>query len=202
MRKFLLAGFLILVFISAALAEDKLLLIDDFEGPIVGGHDGTVDFGTGNGSTLAVTAVAEPVHSGKQALKAEFEALAGGYMWIARGEGVDAKNAHWLVKPEDINWNEYKAISFWMYGAGSKAQIALEVKDSGGEIWRFISTDNFKGWKQTTCLFSLFAPRNDWQPDTSDKNGELNFPIKSYDFEPLPESKGVLYFDEVVLIKK
>jgi hypothetical protein len=44
--------------------------------------------------------------------------------------------------------------------------------------------------------------RDDWQPDGADKNGQIDFPIKVCQFEPLPGSKGTLYFDTVELVKK
>jgi len=37
-------------------------------------------------------------------LKVTYDAVPGGYMWIARGFGLDAKNTAWLVKNEDIKW--------------------------------------------------------------------------------------------------
>ena len=199
MRKTLVMLAAVLFATGIALAEDKTLLIDDFEGAISGGPSGTVDFGAGNGSSLVVTAATEQAHSGKQSLKADFDAVSGGYMWIARGSGLDAKNAGWLIKPEDIKWREYNAISFWMYGSGSKVRVAFDIKDSGNEIWRFIATDDFKGWKQVICKFTEFFARSDWQPDAAEKNGVVDFPLKSYQLEPLPVAKGALYFDEVTL---
>jgi hypothetical protein len=181
-------------------AKDPGLLIDDFEGAISGGPDGTVDFGTGGGSSLEVTAATDIKYSGAQSLKAVYDAVTGGYMWIARGFGLDAKNTAWRVLPEEIKWQEYNAFSFYVYGSNSKTRIAFDVKDSGGEVWRYLLEDNFTGWKQIVASFNEFSARSDWQPDTADKNGTLDFPIKSYQFEPLPESKGTLYFDRVELI--
>jgi hypothetical protein len=182
-----------------AFAQAQTLLIDDFEGTISGGPEGTVDYGAGNGSSVEVTAATDIAHSGKQSIKVDYDAVPDGYMWIARGFGLDAKNAAWLVKPEEIKWNEYNAISFYMYGVDSKVKVAFDIKDSGNEIWRFMAEDNFKGWKQIVCPFKDFIVRDDWQPDSADKNGTLDFPIKSYQFEPRPEAKGTLYFDQVEL---
>lgn len=183
-------------------AQEKGLLIDDFEVAISGGPDGTVDFGAGNGSTVDVTAATNIVHSGKQSLKVTFDAAQDGYMWVARGFDLDAKNTAWPVKSEDIKWNEYKAVAFYVYGSDSKAKIAFDIKDSGNEMFRFMFEDNFKGWKQIICVFSDFFPRGDWQPNNADKNATLDFPIKSFQFEPRTIGKGALYFDGVELIKK
>ncbi|MCM8796289.1 MAG: hypothetical protein NC923_00155 [Candidatus Omnitrophica bacterium] len=202
MKRIVFMVIAVLFVAGVAFSEEAGLVIDNFEGIISGGPDGTVDFGAGNGSSLQVSAATEQVHSGKQSLRAAFDAVSGGYMYIARGEELDAKNAAWLVKANDIKWSDFKGISFWMYGAGSKEDIAFDVKDNGGEMWRFITSDDVKGWKQVICIFDHFFARTDWQPESADKNGILDFPIKSYQFEPLPVAKGTLYFDDVELIKK
>ncbi len=188
--------------IGMSFAAAENLLIDDFEISVSSGPNGTVDFGAGNGSTVKVAAATDVKNTGKQALKVDFDAVSGGYMYVARGEGLDAHNTGWLINPEDIKWQDYKAFSFYMYGSDSKGKIAFDVKDNGNEIWRFIVEDNFKGWKQIICNFDQFTARGDWQPQNSDNNGVLNFPIKSFQLEPLPPFKGTLYFDTVELVKK
>ena len=192
----------VLVSTTFCFAEKNFLLIDDFEGIISAGESGTVDFGAGNGSKLEVTASTDIKQSGNQGIRIDFDAVEGGYMWVARGKGLDAKNSGWLVKPEDIRWDKYNAISFYMYGTGSNTGIAFDIKDNGNEIWRFIVKDDFKGWKQLICAFNEFFVRGDWQPEGADKNRQLDFPIKSFQFEPRPPSKGTLYFDSVALIEK
>ena len=89
-----------------------------------------------------------------------------------------------------------------MYGSDSKTKVAFDIKDNGNEMWRFMLEDNFKGWKQIVCPFKDFFARGDWQPNSADKNYTLDFPIKSFQFEPLPEAKGALYFDDVRLLEK
>ena len=190
-----------LVFLASC-APSKNILLDDFEGPISGGPQGTVDFGSGNGSSLQVSASTEIKYSGKQSLKLDYDAVAGGYMYAALGFGLDAHNARWLVSPEKIIWRGYKGISFYMYGSDSKVKVAFDIKDNGYELWRFMLEDNFKGWKQIICPFNEFFARADWQPQAADKNAVLNFPVKSFQFEPRPVAKGTLYFDDVELIKK
>lgn len=182
-------------------AEGKNLLIDDFEISISNGPEGTVDFGAGNGSKVEVTESVDIKNSGNKALKVVYDAVNGGYIYVSRGTGLDAKNANWPIKPSDIKWEEYNAISFYVFGTDSKAKIAFDIKDNGGEIWRFLTLDDFKGWKRVICNFDKFAVRDDWQPENADKNGKLDFPIKAFQFEPLPESKGTLYFDTVELVK-
>ena len=197
-----LAATLLLSAIGISFSAEGNLLVDDFEIAVSSGPNGTVDFGAGNGSTINVTAATDAKNTGKQALKVDFDAVTGGYMYVSRGQGLEAKNTGWLVNPDDIKWQDYKAFSFYMYGSDSKGMVAFDIKDNGNEIWRFTVQDNFKGWKQIICNFSDFMARSDWQPDNSDRNGILNYPIRMFQFEPLPPLKGTLYFDTVELIKK
>jgi len=183
-------------------SQDKGLLIDDFEGTISGGPEGTVDFGAGSGSSVEVVADTDIKYSGKQSLKVTYDAMPDGYMWVARGFELDAQNTAWLIKTQDIDWTKYNAFSFYMYGSDSKAKIAFDLKDNGNEMWRFMVEDNFKGWKQIVCPFNEFFARADWQPNSADKNSTLDFPIKSFQLEPRPVANGVLYFDAVELVSK
>ena len=187
---------------QVCLAADNNLLIDDFEIAVSNGPEGTVDFGSGNGSTVEVTQATDIKNTGNQSLKVVYDAVSGGYIYVARGSGLDAKNAQWTLNPSDVKWEDYSAISFYVYGINSKAKIAFDIKDNGGEIWRFITDDDFKGWKKVIVSFDKFVVRDDWQPDGADKNGQIDFPIKVVQFEPLPGSKGTLYFDTVELVKK
>jgi hypothetical protein len=202
MKKIILAIALFLGIAGICLAAEGDLLIDDFEIAVSAGPDGTVDFGAGNGSTVNVTASTDIKNTGKQALKLDFDAVSGGYMYVARGQGLDAMNTGWLVNPDDIKWKDYKGFSFYMHGSNSKGKVAFDIKDNGNELWRFIVEDNFEGWQQVFCYFDQFAARNDWQPESSDKNGVINFPIRVFQFEPLPPLKGTIYLDTVELVKK
>ena len=40
---------------------------------------------------------------------------------------------------------------------------------------------------------------SDWQPDDAVKNGVLDFPLKSFQFEPRTPGEGVIYIDKVEL---
>ena len=88
-----------------------------------------------------------------------------------------------------------------MHGENSGAMIAVDIIDDGFEYWRFIIHDNFAGWKQIICPLEGFFPRGDWQPDKADKNAELDFPIRAFQFEPRPTAKGVIYIDYVHLVR-
>ncbi|MDD5565406.1 MAG: carbohydrate binding domain-containing protein [Candidatus Omnitrophica bacterium] len=180
-------------------ARGSTILLDDFENMLIGGPAGTVDFGAGGGSTIEVSGARDIKYSGSQSLKIKYDAVSDGYMWVARGFGLDSKHTDWLLKPDAIGWQKVKAITFYMYGSDSKTMIAFDIKDNGNEMWRFMIEDNFKGWKQIVCPLPEFFARGDWQPDSADKNAVLDYPIKSFQFEPRPQAKGVLYFDKVEL---
>ena len=187
---------------AVCFAAESNLVIDDMEKAVVGGPEGSVDFGAGNGSAVDVSSSSDIKYSGNKAIKISFNAIPGGYIYVAKGDKLDAKNAGWQISPADIKWDEYKAISFYLDGSDSKVNIAVDIKDSGNEIWRYIIQDNFKGWKQVICNFSDFTARSDWQPDNAEKDAILAFPLTSFQFEPLPESKGTIYIDKVELVKK
>ncbi len=195
--------FCLLSTVCYAQGENELLL-DDFEEVISGaGPLATVDFGSGGGSSLEVASSQEIKYHGQQALEVSFDAAVGGYMWIARGYGLDVQNAaSWLIEPKDIDFTKYNAIAFYMYGANTAIKVAVDLVDSGSEYWRALIDDNFTGWKEFVIPLSDFFVRGDWQPQSADKNAELNFPIRVFQFEPLPAGKGKLYFDYVRLVKK
>ena len=189
------------VSVAAVVSQNGSVLIDSFEGDISGGPQGTVDYGSGNGSSVVVSAATDIKQDGLQSLKVEYDAIQDGYMWMARGFGLDAVNAAWIVMNTDIDWTVYANLSFSLYGNAGKEVIAVDVKDAGGEMWRYKITDDTAGWKTVVCPLNQFEARSDWQPDSADKNGMMDFPLKSYQFEVLAPAKGVVYFDKVELTK-
>jgi hypothetical protein len=86
-----------------------------------------------------------------------------------------------------------------MYGSNSSGVIAFDLKDKGGELWRFLIDDDFSGWKEVVCPLKEFFPRGDWQPETAERNEKLDFPVTSFQFEPRLPGKGAYYFDCVKL---
>ena len=202
MKTFYLLIIFIFCYTICLNAQEGAILIDDFENPVSGGPEGTVDFGAGGGSSVTVKGSSDIKKCGNQSIEVTYDAVPGGYIWIAKGVDLDAKNTAWLIEPGALDWTKFSAISFSMYGSNSGASIAFDVKDNGREIWRFMVEDNFTGWKKIVIPFSEFFVRNDWQPDNADKNNTPDFPLKSFQFEPRPEAKGTVYFDCVELIKK
>ena len=200
MRFFYILFILVLLVFSASCAKQpKEVLIDSFEGEI---NSNTVDFGSSENSSLKVAAERNLKVCGEQSLKLDYDLKASGYMWAARGWGLDVKTANkWLISPEDINWRKYNAISLYMYGTNSGAVVAFDFKDAKGEVWRFLLDDDFQGWKEITCPFLEFFPRSDWQPETATRDEILDFPIRSFQFEPRSAGKNIYYFDCVKLVR-
>lgn len=188
-----------LVFCSGCSKAPLEFLLDSFEGDV---NSKTVDFGSSENSSLIVSGDKEVKICGEQSLRLDFELKPSGYMWVARGYKLDTKGAaRWEASPEDINWADYNAFSLYMHGSNSGGIIAFDVKDSGGELWRFFIDDSFLGWKKVVCPLAEFFPRGDWQPESADKNEVLDFPILSFQFEPRIMGKGIYYFDCVKLAR-
>ena len=173
------------------------LMLDSFEGPL---NHKTVDYGSADNSQLEVEAATDIKRCGAQALKMQYTLEAGGYMWCARGYGLDVLNAVWETDFQKIPWGEYNAIEFEMFG-NQTGTVAFDLKDAGGELHRFMIQDDFTGWKQIVIPFTQFKPRGDWQPQSADGNQQLDFPVKSFQWEPKSIGSGVLYFDCVQLLK-
>jgi hypothetical protein len=173
------------------------VLIDSFEGPL---DAQTVDYGASENSQVAVHAYKTLKVCGEQSLKIEYNLKPSGYMWVARGYGLDVAGAgRWEIEPEKIFWKRYNAFSVSMRGRNAGGVIAFDIKDAGGEMWRFLLADDFEGWKEIVCPFEQFFLRGDWQPEDARKDEVLDFPIKSFQFEPRLPGTGVYYFDCVKL---
>ncbi len=174
MNKMLLwLGLVSIVLVLSCSQCPNEVLLDSFEGEI---SPKTVDFGSADNCLLKVTANKVLKVCGEQSLKIDYVLRPSGYMWIARGYNLDVKGAaKWNVSPQEINWKKYKIISLQMYGRNSEGVIAFDLKDSGGEIWRFLLDDDFAGWKEIACPINQFFPRKDWQPDTAEKNEVIDY---------------------------
>ncbi|MDD5005310.1 MAG: carbohydrate binding domain-containing protein [Candidatus Omnitrophica bacterium] len=194
--------FFIIAYVSFSIYKflSRILVIDDFEGKI---SAQTVDYGAGAGSQIEVSGSKDIKYHGNQALKLKYKSVAGGYMWVARGYGLDVKGAaSWREKPAGIKWSKYSSLGFYMYGQNSGAIIAVDIIDSDFEYFRFIVKDDFTGWKEIVCPFDKFLARGDWQPVKAKTNAVIDFPVRAFQFEPRPIAEGVVYFDYVHLIRK
>jgi len=190
----------VLIFFSNSCSKPgNEILLDSFEGKL---NHQTVDYGASIGSSLKIEAEKQLKVCGRQSMKMTYSLARDGYMWAARGYNIDVKGAaRWLVKPTDIQWEEFDRFSLYMYGSNSGGVVNFDIKDAGGEMWRFVIKDDFKGWKEIVCPFSSFFVRKDWQPSSAERNELLDFPIMSFQFEPRGTTKGIYYFDCVKLLK-
>jgi hypothetical protein len=175
------------------------LVLDSFEGQVT--HE-TVDYGSGGEALLTVVAEKELKVHGEQSLKLEYDITGGGYLWAARGYNLDVPGAGcWMIPAKKVNWKRFNALSVYMYGKKSGGKVAFDIKDCKAEMWRFVLEDDFEGWKQIIIPFSAFFPRSDWQPYNAEKNGKIDFPIMSFQFEPRRPDASVYYFDKVSVLR-
>ncbi len=175
-------------------------LLDDFRGEI---NAETVDYGSSDNSEIEVSGSEDNKFCGDQSLRLSYQLNCGGYMWAGRGYKLDIEGAAaWLVEPNDIDWRRYNAVRLAMYGQNSGAIYAFDLKDKGGEVWRFLIDDDFEGWQKIILPFDNFFSRRDWQPDEAEVTQSLDFPIFSYQFEPIVPGERVVYFDCVTLIRR
>ena len=195
---FLILGLAVFFAVSCAFGPKEVLL-DSFEGVI---SNETVDYGASDNSLVTVGADTTVKVCGEQSLKILYDLKPSGYMWIARGFGLDVSGAAlWEVAPQDIKWKNYKSLSLSMYGNNSGGVVAFDIKDKGGEIFRFLLDDDFSGWKEIICPFDQFFVRTDWQPETAERNKAIDFPVMSFQFEPRLPGIGAYYFDCIKLVK-
>ncbi|MCM8813160.1 MAG: hypothetical protein NC924_04400, partial [Candidatus Omnitrophica bacterium] len=85
MKNWLLFGSLVLIAAAGCSRGPQTLLLDSFEGPL---SYQTVDYGSGNGATLEVSAETGQKTHGEQSIKLVYS-LEGGYLWAARGYNLD-----------------------------------------------------------------------------------------------------------------
>lgn len=182
--------------------QKPVLIIDSFEGKIVGGGKATVDYGSGAGAMVNVSPARKPAFHGRQSLKIVYDVSGGGYMWVARGYNLTQKNAaQWRVLPQKIKWDNYNAFVFYLYGEASGNNIAIDLIDNQKEYWRFLIMDDTEGWKEIVIPFGDFSARTDWQPDGALRNNTMDFPINAFQLEP-KTGMGILFVDKVYLRKR
>jgi hypothetical protein len=182
------------------------LLIDDIEGDVA------ADYGSGNGAECTVAFVKKgdstaDVYSGEQAMKITYDKSFGGYLYCARGFGltpaipVPQEKLVWSVKPESIDFKKYNAFGFFFKGQNTGNTVAVDLFDKDREIFRCEFADDTAEWKEMVIPLSHFKLRTDYQPDWNKSNKAIDFPIVTYQFEPLTgtgkEIKGDLFIDAV-----
>lgn len=194
---------------AAAPAEQKPLLVADFEGDVSAKTDeygngiGFVPWGdTGGNVTLeAVPAegdLALPDQQGaNKVLKVSYDiATFGGFSHVF----TDGKS--WLTQ----DWSAYTNLDFWLYGANTGGTIQVDLFDNRApgsttdtaERWFYRFKDDFTGWKQFSIPFADFQRRTDWQPGGTPDDGLGLTEVSGYAFGfPAGVGKQVNYLDNV-----
>ena len=130
-------------------------------------------------------------------------------MYCARGYGLHlvkdsstwmGGRAGWITPPDKIKWENYDAFSVFIRG-DHNGRVAIDLSDAHAEMWRHIVKVDYKGWRRFIIPFNDFSVRRDWQPAKAIQNRVMDFPIKSFQFEPKDPGEGTLYIDCVKLIK-
>jgi hypothetical protein len=185
----------------------KTLLIDSFEGKI--GAD-TLDFGSSANSSVKVSSSTKVSQCGSHSLQMTYHLKPSGYVYCARGYNLHhikdsstwaTGRAGWLVHPDQIAWENFNAFSVFVRG-DHNGKVAIDLRDSNAEVWRHVIMVDYKGWRRFIIPFNDFSVRKDWQPDKAIRNRIMDFPIKSFQFEPKDPGQGTLYFDCVKLLKR
>lgn len=175
------------------------VMLDSFEGAV---SKKSADFGSSKDTKITVTASKDKKVCGNQSLQIEYDLSSSGYMYCARGYGLDVFGAVWEgPQPDKISWDDFSGISLQVYGS-KRGDIAFDLKDNGGEMWRFMIQDDFNGWKEVYVPFYSLTVREDWQPPKADGNKLLDFPVKSFQFEPRKAGAGTVNFDCVKVVKE
>jgi len=183
----------------------KNLLIDSFEGKI--GVD-TVDYGSSSDSSMTASSTKKYSQCGTHSMQLDYNLKKGGYVYCAKGSGVHLRRdsstwqtgqAGWRVHPDSIKWGDYRAFKISL--RGTRGRVAIDVKDSGGELLRKYVYLKKEGWNHFEIPFSKFSSRSDWQPETAVKNGMIDFPLNSFQIEPKSPGQGTLYVDCVTLLE-
>lgn len=178
----------------------KNVLIDNFEGKIA---VDTTDFGSSPNSWIKATGSSQQLKCGLKSLQIDYNLAPGGYVYCARGHDIYKRtdssswkkgNSGWEIKPDDIDWSTFDGISFYIRG-DSLSPIAIDIKDTYDQLWRFTIRKKLQGWEKITIPFEEFKTRTDWQPPKARRNNKMDFPIKTFQIEPKKQGTGTLYID-------
>lgn len=182
------------------------VLVESFEGKI--GAD-TVDYGSSPNSSIAVKAATKSSRCGRQSVEIKYDLKPYGYVYFAKGYGLHHRKdvntwgggqSGWLVPPDKISWKDYDAFSILLKGK-NVGQVAIDLKDSGGELWRHTVPVEGRGWTKFTVPLDHFSVRRDWQPESADLNNFMDYPFTSFQLEPKKPGIGTLYADCVKFVE-
>ncbi|MFA5094313.1 MAG: carbohydrate binding domain-containing protein [Candidatus Omnitrophota bacterium] len=107
-----------------------------------------------------------------------------------------AYNGFWMkLKDQDIS--QYDKLSFWVKGdavAGFSPKIKLELKNSKGEVGRYMLSDITSDWKEVVIPVSQFA-------GLTDLTSMTEFVIVFDDMTCSAKKQGTIYIDDIAFVK-
>ena len=181
-------------------ARKDSVLVESFEGKL--GAD-TADYGASPNSSLSVKASTRSSRCGRQSVEMKFDLKPYGYVYLAKGYGLyhrkdvntwSGGQSGWRVPPEEISWKDYDAFSILLKGE-NVGKVAIDLRDSGGEMWRHTVHVNSNRWTKFTLPLDDFSVRRDWQPESAVLNNYVDYPFTSFQLEPKQLGSGTLYAD-------
>lgn len=216
-KRLLLALLLVLLTAGLLQAQEDTLLIDDFEHGVpslidgFGNGIGLVPWGNQAGNvTLAALQVMEhseivlPGQVGANtALEIRYNVPSGGWGGFTHALN-DGEN--WISQ----DWSAYDALSFWLYGNNTGAQIQIDLFDNRAagsttdtaERWYYRVTDDYTGWQQFVIPFTEFQRRTDFQPGGAPNDGLGLTEVSGYAFGFPAVEAQVAYLDNVMLVNQ
>ena len=103
-----------------------------------------------------------------------------------------AYNGFWM-KLQSTDISKYKNLDFWIKGdetAGFSVKIKLELKNTKGEVGRFLLTNITKDWQEVIIPLEKFA-------GLTDKTSMTEFVIVFDDMTCAAKKKGTIYIDDI-----
>lgn len=106
-----------------------------------------------------------------------------------------------------MDWTPYSALTFWLFGSASGAQIQIDLFDNRSatqpgdtaERYFYRIPDDFSGWRQFVIPFELFQRRTDFQPGGAPNDG-LGLDAVSGYAVGLPAGTGTVLLDDMGLV--
>jgi len=109
--------------------------------------------------------------------------------------------------PQD--WTGHNAISFWVLGSNTGAEVQFEIFDNlnpdvpgdSAERWFYRFVDDSYAWKLVEIPFVEFQRRSDWQPDGALDDGLNLNAVTGYGFGmPAGVGSKVLVIDDIRIV--
>ncbi|MFA5339098.1 MAG: carbohydrate binding domain-containing protein [Candidatus Omnitrophota bacterium] len=107
-----------------------------------------------------------------------------------------AYNGFWM-KLQDTDVSKYDKLSFWIKGdetAGFSPKVKLEVKNSKGEVGKYLITNVTKDWQEIVVPLNKLA-------GLTDLTSMTEFVIVFDDMTCAAKKQGTIYIDDIAFVK-